>query len=132
MNRGFGRVLVVIYGIFALAATARSLVQLIGRFNEAPVAYCLSALAAVVYIVATVALARGEGHSRGVAVGAMLFELVGVLVVGTLSLLVPEDFPRASVWSAFGRGYLFIPLILPCMGLWWMWRSRSAPAATRR
>ncbi|MDP1878582.1 MAG: hypothetical protein Q8M17_13620 [Actinomycetota bacterium] len=122
---GFGRVLVVVYGLFALAATARSAVQLATRFDEAPVAYLLSAFAAVVYIVATVSLARGDRTSRRVATVAITIELVGVLAVGVLSLLMPEEFPRASVWSAFGRGYLFIPLVLPLVGLWWLRRTAA-------
>ena len=43
------RVLVALYGVFALAAGARAAVQLSTRFDEAPVAYLLSAFAAVVY-----------------------------------------------------------------------------------
>lgn len=123
-NSGFGRVLVVVYGLFALAATARSAVQLATRFDEAPVAYLLSALAAAVYIVATVSLARGDRTSRRVATVAILIELVGVLAVGALSLVLPDAFPRASVWSQFGRGYLFIPLVLPLVGLWWLHHTR--------
>lgn len=122
-NSGFGRVLVAVYAIFALAATARSAYQIATRFDEAPVAYALSALAAVVYIVATVALARGDRTSRRVATIAITVELVGVLAVGALSLLVPDEFPRASVWSRFGAGYLFIPLALPLVGLWWLRRT---------
>ena len=128
VNRGFGRVLVVIYAIFAIAATARSVVQLATRFNEAPVAYLLSALAAVIYIVATIALARGDRTSMRVATVAIAIELIGVLVVGTISVLLPEFFPRATVWSAFGRGYLFIPLVLPIIGLWWVVRLRRRRA----
>lgn len=123
-SSGFGRVLVVVYGLFALAATARSAVQLATRFGEAPVAYLLSALAAVVYIVATVSLARRDRTSRRVATVAILIELIGVLVVGALSLALPDAFPRASVWSQFGRGYLFIPLVLPLVGLWWLRHTR--------
>lgn len=115
--------LVAIYGIFAIAATARSAVQIATRFDEAPVAYLLSAFAAAVYIVATVALARGDRTSRRVATIAITIELVGVLVVGTASLLVPDAFPSASVWSSFGSGYGFVPLILPFVGLWWLRRT---------
>ncbi|MBM3669432.1 MAG: hypothetical protein FJW97_05355 [Actinobacteria bacterium] len=125
VNRGFGRVLVVIYAIFAIAATARSVVQLATRFSEAPVAYLLSAGAAIVYIVAAIALARGDRTSRRVATAAITVELIGVIVVGAISLILPEYFPRATVWSAFGRGYLFIPLVLPVIGLWWLRRSRD-------
>ncbi len=122
-GRGFGRVLVVVYAVFALAATARSLVQIVTRYDEAPVAYLLSAAAALIYIVATVALARGDRTSRRVATIAITIELVGVLTVGVLSLVVPSEFPAASVWSTFGSGYLFIPLILPVVGLWWLRRT---------
>jgi cytochrome bd-type quinol oxidase subunit 2 len=123
VNRGFGRVLVVIYAVFAIAATARSAVQLVTRFSEAPVAYSLSAVAAIIYIVATIALARGDRTSFRVATIAITIELIGVIAVGAISLIVPEYFPRATVWSAFGRGYLFIPLVLPVIGLWWLRRS---------
>lgn len=114
---GPGRVLVAVYGVFALAAGARAAVQLSTRFDEAPVAYLLSALAAAVYVVATVALARGGRGGRRIALVAITVELVGVLVVGTLSLVDPAAFPDETVWSAYGRGYLFIPLVLPVLGL---------------
>lgn len=128
MNQGFGRVLVVLYAIFAIGATSRSVVQISTRFDEAPIAYSLSAFAAIVYIVATVALARGHDASRRIAYVAITIELVGVLVVGAISVLFPEAFPRASVWSYFGMGYLFIPLVLPIIGLWWLRRTTSAPS----
>ena len=118
---GPGRVLVAVYGVFALAAGARAAVQLSTRFAEAPVAYLLSALAAIVYVIATVALARG---GRRTALVAITIELVGVLVVGTLSLLDRAAFPDETVWSAYGRGYLFIPLVLPVAGLLWLRRQR--------
>ena len=127
---GFGRLLVVIYAIFAIAATSRSVIQLTTRLDEAPVAYLLSALAAVVYIVATIALALGERGTR-VARAAITFELVGVLIVGALSLIESSWFPRATVWSSFGVGYLLIPLILPIVGLWWLRRDRIAGRSTR-
>jgi hypothetical protein len=123
---GPGRVLVAVYGIFALAAGARAAVQLSTRFAEAPVAYLLSALAAVVYVVATVALARG---GRRTALVAITTELVGVLVVGTLSLLDPAAFPDETVWSDYGRGYLFVPLVLPVLGLLWLRRSAGRAAS---
>ena len=122
---GPGRLLVAVYGVFALAAGARAVVQLSTRFAEAPVAYLLSALAAAVYVVATVALARG---GRRTALVAITVELVGVLVVGTLSLLEPAAFPDETVWSAYGRGYLFIPLVLPVAGLLWLRRTARTPS----
>jgi hypothetical protein len=118
---GPGRVLVAVYGVFALAAGSRAAVQLSTRFAEAPLAYLLSALAAAVYVVATVALARG---GRRTALVAITIELAGVLIVGTLSLLDRSSFPDETVWSAYGRGYLFIPLVLPVLGLLYLRRSR--------
>lgn len=119
---GIGRVLVVVYAIMALAATGRSFVQIVQDFGAAPLAYTLSALAAVVYILATVALVRSD--ARGwyvVAWIAIAFELVGVLVVGTLSLTHPELFLHdATVWSGYGFGYFWVPLVLPFVGLWWL------------
>ncbi len=127
-NSGFGRVLVAVYATFAVAATARAGVQLATRFEQAPVAYLLSALAAVVYIVATVALARAGPAARQTATAAVTFEFVGVLAIGTLSVLNPTAFPDETVWSDFGRGYAFIPLVLPLVGLYWLRRT----AGTRR
>jgi drug/metabolite transporter (DMT)-like permease len=110
-------VLVAVYGTFALAAGARAAVQLSTKFDEAPVAYLLSAFAAVVYIVATVGLVRGGRGGRRTAMVAISVELVGVLVVGTLSLADRAAFPDETVWSAYGRGYGFVPLVLPVLGL---------------
>lgn len=124
-SSGAGRALVAVYGVFALAATARATVQLATRFGEAPVAYLLSALAGAIYLVATVTLARGSRASRRVAWTAISLELAGVLVVGTLSVLDPAAFPRATVWSVFGIGYGFVPLVLPVLGLVWLARTRA-------
>jgi drug/metabolite transporter (DMT)-like permease len=114
---GAGRVLVAVYGTFALAAGARAAVQLSTKFAEAPVAYLLSAFAAVVYIVATVGLVRGGRGGRRTALVAISVELVGVLVVGTFTLADRAAFPDETVWSAYGRGYGFVPLVLPVLGL---------------
>ena len=118
-RRGLGIILVALYGLFALAATGRATYQIIADFQKAPVAYLLSALAAVIYLVATVALARGDRTSIRVARVAITIELVGVLTVGLVSYLVPSEFPDKTVWSHFGQGYGFVPLVLPVLGLLW-------------
>jgi hypothetical protein len=124
-SSGPGRVLIAVYGVFALSATARAGVQIAARFAEAPVAYLLSALAGVVYILATIGLAgRGPG-ARRLAWAAVLFELVGVLVIGTLTVFDTGDFPDDTVWSVYGRGYGFVPLVLPLVGLWWLRHTRA-------
>jgi hypothetical protein len=127
-RRGPGRLLVTVYGIFALSAGARSAVQLSTKFHDAPLAYLLSAFAAVVYLVATASLARASRASRRVAYVAISIELAGVLTVGTASLIDPHAFPEATVWSSYGSGYGFVPLVLPFVGLWWLARSAGRAA----
>lgn len=130
---GIGRVLVVVYAIMALAATGRSFVQIVEDFEHAPLAYTLSAVAAAVYILATVALVRSASPAWYlVAWVAISFELAGVLVVGTLSLTHPELFAHdATVWSGFGYGYFWIPLVLPFVGLWWLITHRHGAPESR-
>jgi hypothetical protein len=123
LSSGAGRLLIAIYAIFALAATARSLYQLATKFNEAPVAYSLSAVSALVYVVATISLAKSFSK---LATYALVFELVGVVVVGTLSIVLPADFHHATVWSLYGAGYACIPLVLPIWGLWWLKKAQRA------
>nr|MCW2728531.1 hypothetical protein [Aeromicrobium sp.] len=123
-SHGFGRVLVAVYAIFALAASARSIVQLITEVeSDTVVPYVLSAFAGVVYVLATYALAVNRRRLALVTIG---IELVGVITVGIVSLVDEELFPDQTVWSDFGRGYLFIPLVLPFVGLWWL-RRTSGP-----
>jgi hypothetical protein len=123
MSAGPGRVLIGVYGLFALAAGARAGVQIATKFHEAPVAYLLSAFAALVYLVAVVALARGGAGGWRTALVCCSIELAGVLAVGTVSLLMPSEFPDATVWSEYGRGYGFVPLVLPVLGLLWLRRT---------
>lgn len=126
---GFGRLLVAVYAVFAVSASARAGVQIATDLHEAPVAYLLSAFAAGVYVVATVALASRRGPARTVATVAIVVELVGVVAVGAWSTLQPAAFPEATVWSEFGRGYGYVPLVLPIIGLWWLSYTRRSHLA---
>ena len=125
---GVHRLIVALYALLTLAALGRSSFQLLTKFDEAPVAYSLSGLAAVVYVVATVSLALGfRPRFARLALLSLSFELTGVVVVGLVSVLVPSLFPDATVWSQFGLGYLLIPLFLPIVGLWWLGKKRVSP-----
>ena len=126
LNTGLGRVLLFVYGVFALSASARAGVQIATDFGEAPLAYLLSALAGLVYIAATVGLAVGGPRGRRIALTSCSIELVGVLVVGTLSVADAVAFPDDTVWSKYGSGYGYVPLLLPFIGLWWIWQHRRA------
>ena len=123
-DTGPGRLLVAVYAVFALSATGRSSAQLLTKADEAPIPYALSAVAALVYVAATLGLARKVPRAATVAWVAVLVELVGVLVVGTVSVLRPEWFADATVWSEFGSGYAYLPLVLPVLGVVWLVRTR--------
>ena len=114
----------MVYAVFSLSAGVRSLYQIATDFQAAPLPYLLSAFAAAVYVVATVALARPGPRWHRLATAAVAVELLGVLGVGLLSVLVPELFPEPSVWSHFGQDYGYVPLVLPVVGLAWLRRSR--------
>jgi hypothetical protein len=129
---GPGRILVSVYAVFAVAATARSLVQMLTKFDEAPLAYLLSGLAGVIYCVATYGLASRRSWSWLLAVAAVTTELTGVLVVGTLSVADDSLFPDQTVWSNYGSGYGYVPLVLPFVGLWWLWIRRPTGASRLR
>lgn len=117
---GAGRILILVYGVFAVAATARASFQIATKFEQAPLAYSLSLVSALVYILATVSLPRSGENWKRIATISVMFELVGVITVGALSLIAPQLFAHPSVWSYFGQGYGFIPLVLPVVGLIWL------------
>lgn len=126
---GPGRLLVAVYALFALSACARAGVQIATKFGHAPVAYLLSAFAGAVYILATVTLTVGSPAARRIAVLSCSIELAGVLVIGTWSLADRASFPDTTVWSGYGSGYGFVPLVLPVLGLLWLRRWTRLPSA---
>lgn len=123
LNKRGGRTLVFIYGVLAFAISGRASFELTTKFSKAPVPYGFSIAAAIIYIVATWALATNRWRT---AVCAVAFELCGVLGVGFSSLIWTSGFPKASAWSDFGSGYGYVPLVLPLVGMWWLWRNRPA------
>jgi cytochrome bd-type quinol oxidase subunit 2 len=121
---GVGRLLIVFYAVFAVSSTARASFQILTKFEQAPLAYSLSLVSALVYILATVSLAKAGKSWRQIALSSVIFELIGVLTVGSLSFLAPELFANQSVWSGFGSGYGYIPLVLPILGLLWIRKTK--------
>lgn len=122
---GVGRLLILVYAVFAISSTARASFQVITKFEEAPVSYSLSLLSAVVYLLATVSLAKSGPTWKTIALASVIFELIGVLTVGVISLLAPELFVEASIWSGFGSGYGYLPLVLPVLGLLWIRKTNQ-------
>ncbi|MFG3656333.1 hypothetical protein [Streptomyces sp. NPDC047706] len=125
---GPGILLVWLYGVMVVGAVSRSAYQIATEFGRAPLAYALSALAGVVYGFITYTLVRGGETARRAAQVCCAAELAGVLVVGTWTLVEPSAFPDATVWSDFGMGYLFIPVLLPVSALWWLRKARGEQA----
>ncbi len=121
---GVGRLLIVFYAVFAISSTARASFQIVTKFEQAPLAYSLSLVSALVYILATISLATAGKRWKQVALASVVFELAGVLSVGVLSFVAPELFAHPSVWSGFGSGYGYIPLVLPLLGLLWIRKTQ--------
>ena len=122
---GVGRLLIAVYAVFALSATARASYQLFREFDEAPVAYTLSLVSALTYILFTVALTKTGDKWAKIARFTVWFELFGVIAVGIASFTLPSLFNHPSVWSGFGIGYGFLPLVLPILGLIWLARRQK-------
>ncbi|MCT9144727.1 hypothetical protein [Streptomyces violarus] len=122
---GPGTLLVWLYGVMVVGAVSRSAYQIATEFDRAPLAYSLSAVAGLVYGFITYSLVRGGETARRAALVCCVAELVGVLTVGTWTLIEPSAFPDATVWSDFGMGYVFIPVLLPLSAIYWLRRSRA-------
>ncbi len=125
LSSGWGRALIFVYGVFAVAATGRSTLQLATEASNAPFAYSLSVVAAVLYLVATFALVLGGRRGWRLAAVSVTVEMVGVLAVGALSYGDSALFSDKTVWSFFGQGYGYIPLVLPVAGLIWLRHTRA-------
>ena len=121
------KLLLIVYAVFTVSAAARSGVQIARDFDAAPVAYSLSVVAAVTYALGWVGIRRAAAGQHRFARVMLWLELTGVLGVGTLSLIRPDWFAEASVWSGYGVGYGFVPAVLPVLGLLWLRQQRTIP-----
>ncbi|MFI1164062.1 hypothetical protein ACH4UM_10675 [Streptomyces sp. NPDC020801] len=122
---GPGMPLVWFYGVMVVGAVSRSVYQIATDFGRAPLAYSLSAVAGLVYGFITYTLVRGGETARRAALVCCAAELAGVLIVGTWTLVEPSAFPDATVWSDYGMGYVFIPVLLPLSAMYWLRRART-------
>lgn len=115
--------LIVAYAVLALAALGRSSYQISTKFADAPLAYSISAVSAVLY--AVIAFALWKGMRRLALIGTSI-ELAGVLIVGTLGYIESSWWPDETVWTGYGSAYGWVPLALPLLALWALVRSRGA------
>jgi hypothetical protein len=126
---GPGMLLVWFYGVMVVGAVSRSAYQISTEFDRAPLAYSLSAVAGVVYGFITYTLIRGGETARRAALVCCAAELAGVLIVGTWTLADRSAFPDATVWSYYGAGYIFIPVLLPVSAMYWLRKARKNTGA---
>lgn len=122
---GPGMLLVWFYGVMVVGAVSRSAVQISTEFDHAPLAYSLSAVAGLVYGFITYSLVRGGETARRAALVCCAVELAGVLTVGTWTLVDRSAFPDSTVWSDYGMGYVFIPVLLPLSAMYWLRKARA-------
>ncbi|QHC28604.1 hypothetical protein [Streptomyces sp. HF10] len=125
---GPGMLLVWFYGVMVVGAVSRSVYQIATDFGRAPLAYTLSAVAGLIYAFITYTLVRGGDVARRAALLCCAVELAGVLLVGTWTVVDPSAFPDSTVWSDYGMGYVFIPVLLPVSAMYWLRKARSQRA----
>lgn len=118
--------LIVAYAVLALAALGRSTYQISTKFADAPLAYSVSALSAVLYAVIAVALVKGLTQ---LALIGTSIELAGVVIVGTLGYIESSWWPDETVWTGYGSAYGWVPLVLPTLAVWALLRTRRAASA---
>jgi len=130
-------VLVAVYAVLVMAAVGRSAFQIIDHFSKAPIAISISGASALVYVLAMVALIVHRGAWYRVAWATVSVEFAGVVIVGAITAFFPNALgpgsgnafgDTATVWTVFGQGYWFVPLVLPLAGMWWL---KTHPARVR-
>lgn len=115
-----GYILAVSYPVLALSTGARSIYQLFfktGVDNYLPV--YLSALAAMLYLTATLGFAYRRRWTWWLSVAALGFETLMTLLIGVWSLVDPALIGH-TVWRHFGEDYGYFPLFQPLFGLIWL------------
>jgi hypothetical protein len=123
-----GVILAISYPVLAISTGFRAVYQLFlkeGVTNY--LAPALSAVAALLYLIATIGFAVREKWAWRISVIALALEMALVLVVGTLSIIVPDTIGR-TVWRYYGIDYAFFPLIQPLLGLVWLFHPKTLVA----
>jgi hypothetical protein len=115
-----GKIIAVTYPFFSLATGARAIYQLIFPPNAADLrGPILTGVASLIYLIAALLFVYRKPWTWWLAVILLTFESLGVLTVGTISLIHP-NFIGQTAWQDYGMDYFFIPLIQPFLGLIWL------------
>ncbi len=124
-----GYILALSYPVLALSTGVRAGYQLFFKQGgllatgdpQQIIGPALSALAALLYLVATLGFALRKRPAWMVSVASLSLETALTLVVGTLSWpMFYGDFIGGTVWRLYGADYGFFPLFQPLLGLIWL------------
>jgi hypothetical protein len=128
VSRGASDVLGFFYALWSFSALGRSSWEYLFKQNVATyVPAHLSTFVGVLYIFIIVGLRRRSPSWWWITLALLVVELAGVLIVGTIDV-VWQPFPYATVWSKYGIGYFFMPLVLPFVGLAYMLKKQTRAA----
>jgi hypothetical protein len=127
-SRGATDALAFFYGLWAFSALGRSSYEYLFKPNiPTYLPAHLSTFVGVLYIFIIVGLRRRGPRWWWATLALLTVELAGVLVVGTIDVIW-RPFPYATVWSNYGIGYFFMPLVLPFIGLAYLLRKQTSAA----
>ena len=120
---GLGRIVMLIFWLFGLFTTIPAVIYLI-RETQMPIGPRLVAvLAGVTYLLVALGITHNGKKMRIMAWAALVASLVGPFVMGLFELGIEQVSAVPSAWARFGAYYWYVPLVLPVIGLVWMWRS---------
>ncbi|MDT3767568.1 hypothetical protein QS713_05760 [Gleimia hominis] len=122
-SHGLGRIVIVIFWLMAAWSLYDAFLFLM-RNPSVPLGPRLVGIAvAVGYVAAAAALTHNGKRMRILGWSAVGFELVGVLMTSLMELGIPQAQRQLGMWTSFGANYYFAPLIVPAIGLLWLWWS---------
>jgi hypothetical protein len=124
---GTSDTLAFFYGLWAFSALGRAVYQYIWKHPVNFMPTHISTFVGVLYIAIIIGLRRRSPRAWWTTLALLCVELSGVLLVGTIDV-VWHPFAYASVWSGYGIGYFFMPLVLPFVGLTWLLRKETRAA----
>lgn len=126
VSHGWGRLVMAAFWVAGAGITVVALWQLF-RDVGAPVGPRLVTLfAGLVYLGAALGLTHNGRRMRRVAWGCVSVAFAGPIIVGLLQLGVAAEPVPWSPWHGFGIQSWFVSLLLPVVGMAWLWWSNPS------